>query len=678
MHHCTRCQLRFHPTLSGGVCPNCGEPGRESNGDAGSLSTLSDPRAGALADTGDDLSGIEAATTRSAGADVTRVSLKILDREARKRGEATAAPGGAGGRVHPSWAPGTIIAERYEVVEKVGEGGFGSVYKVRHLQRKKLYALKTPHPEYLQDQTFRRRFEREIQALERFVHPDVVTIRDSGTTGDGLPYYTMDFVEGESLRRVMARDGQLSLERSVRIIERILLVLEVAHRNKIIHRDIKPDNILLTREGEREVVKLLDFGVVKLLDLVGKSLSLTRNMRVGTPKYMSPEQVTGDPVDGRSDIFAVGILFYELVTGQHPFEVPGDPIRTTAAILRKQPRPPGELRPEAPDELIEAMLLFLRKKPDDRPADARAARAALPDLSGRTSRSTLLEIPNSLHPRGRRERVRSLVLTRKTPEGPERSILFFQREIRLGRAEQSARGQVNDLILRRLPCRSRTRDPENWQANLTISQSVATIGIERSQVVIRPAEESRYGIVVGGLRSHEAVRIPADRFHLSLGDQALELEGLRVLRNTRRDAFDLSFIAPLDENEDPELEGIGYSDPDCSVDTLRLTRGNNHPLHRYFLVHRRLTIGSGVSAGMQIPEEEGLRGNHATIIHDRGEAFLGRVEGDVNVALPSDGEPVLVPLEPRVLFPLVPGLRIRLGSTELEVGGWDPDIFKNP
>ncbi len=617
---------------------------------------------------------IENLTTQDNQAhDETKVSVKVIHRLESSGGDRTQESLGSEEESHSSWEPGTVIADKYEVIEKVGEGGFGAVYKVRHLQRKKLYALKTPHAEYLKDETFRRRFEREIQALERFVHPDVVTIRDSGTTEDGLPYYTMDFVEGESLRKVLSREGQLSLERAVHLARRILFVLEVAHENQVIHRDIKPDNILLTREGEREVVKLLDFGVVKLLDLVGKSISLTRGMRVGTPKYMSPEQVTGEEVDGRSDIFAVGILLYEMITGHHPFEVEGDPIRTTAKILKKQPQDPSELRSDVPPDLVEAIFTLLEKKPENRPLNARDARDVLPDLSVHSNRSTLLTTPAKLDTRGYRTKLTQLVLSRKIGAGFERNFLVFKNEVQLGRSDKNQKGQPIDLILRRLPCSSKSENPENWAANLTISQCVGSIGLAKNNLWIRPDEDSRFGIVVGGLRSREDVKVQSDRFHLSLGDQALEIEGYRSLRNKKRDAYDLSFITGLDEKDQLDQEGIGYSDPDCSVDYVRLTRGNNHPLHKYYLVFRRLTIGSGVSAGLRLPDELGILGNHATLIFDSGEVYLGSVDGQVVVER-KDGSRIEV--EPGILFPVSPDMKIQLGEVIFEVSDIDTEFFK--
>ncbi|MBI4602904.1 MAG: serine/threonine protein kinase, partial [Planctomycetes bacterium] len=260
--YCTRCRVHFSGQR-GRTCPYCGGEAEDSKAETGS---------------------VDAAPSGGAPGGREPVERERTRTEAAER---------------ELWEPGTVIAGKYEVVSRLGSGGFGTVYKVRHLFRKKYYALKAPHPEFARDDVFLRRFEREIEAMERFVHSDAVMARDSGVTEDGRPYYTMDFIEGESLKAVLRREGKLPVERALHVASCVLKVLEAAHAHQIVHRDIKPDNILLTRVGGREAVKVLDFGVAKLLDLVGDSKSITGGARVGTPKYMSPEQITGEPVDAR-------------------------------------------------------------------------------------------------------------------------------------------------------------------------------------------------------------------------------------------------------------------------------------------------------------------------------------------------------------------------------------------
>ena len=279
---CPHCRVHYSGGGEKGRCPYCGREGEPSR------STPAVP--------------VPAAMTPSAAEAPSPPSPAAVQADPdRTRTEAQA----------EAWAPGTILAEKYEVLTQLGSGGFGSVYKVRHVFRKKHYALKTPHPEFAADDVFRRRFEREIEAMERFVHPDAVMIRDSGVTSEGRPYYTMDFIEGESLKEVLRREGKIASERAVHIALRVLRVLDVSHSHGIVHRDIKPDDILLTGVNGREGVKVLDFGVAKLLDLVGESKNITRGDRVGTPRYMSPEQITGEPTDPRSDLFSLGIVLYE-------------------------------------------------------------------------------------------------------------------------------------------------------------------------------------------------------------------------------------------------------------------------------------------------------------------------------------------------------------------------------
>ena len=569
---------------------------------------------------------------------------------------------------------GSVVAGKYEVVACLGSGGFGTVYKVRHVFRKKYYALKTPHAEFSRNDVFRRRFEREIEAMERFVHPDVVTIRDSGITQDLRPYYTMDFVEGESLKVVLAREGKLRLERVVSIVASVLRVLDVAHRHRIIHRDIKPENILLTMSGGREAVRVLDFGIAKLLDLAGDSANITGGTRVGTPQYMSPEQINGEAVDERSDLFSLGIVAYELITGRHPFAMGRDPIRITAAILNRDPEPPGSFVPDLPKFLESLILDLIEKKPRRRPATAAEALDRLGNTPGPVL-DTPVEVVVRLHPGAPRRRAQAIVLRQATESGERRCFLLFGERAAFGRSNDPARGVANHLIWRCLPCRSAALDPENWQRNLTISQSAGTIGVDGSAVVIEPSPDSRHGILIGGVKSHRTARIDADRFHLGIGDRALELDGGRFLRSSDEAVLDLEELSvgrPVDAVEPP---AAGFSNPSCRVDCVRFLRPSNWPLHEYYLVPRRVTLGASVSASLRLTSR-GVEGLHASILHEGGEAFFLALRDGVSFAGVAVGA-AAVDLPRGTLLPFVPGLEIMVGDARLIVDAAQEADFKS-
>ena len=573
------------------------------------------------------------------------------------------------------WAPGSIVAGKYEVFSRLGSGGFGTVYKVRHIFRKKYYALKTPHAEFARDDVFRRRFEREIEAMERFVHPDAVMIRDSGITEDGRPYYTMDFIDGESLKVVMQRERILPIERALHVVVRVLRVLEVAHSHSIIHRDIKPDNILLTEAGGRDAVKVLDFGVAKLLDLVGDTGSITRGERIGTPKYMSPEQITGEPVDPRSDLFSLGIVFYEMVTGKHPFATVNDPIRVTAAILNREPVPPRDVMPQIPRAINDQILAMIEKKVKRRPP---SAGALLKELQELTDEVTHVELPDRLELLRGAERSRAvpLVLRQETSAGERRCFLIFDEKVSFGRSNDPGKGIINQLILRCLPCRSQSHDPENWQKNLTISHAVGSMYPDGSALVVEPSPASPHGIVISGVKSPRPARLTSDRFALSLGDRALELDGYRHLRSRDEPELDLSF---LEEGRPPGLEPpalTGYSNRVCQIDSVGFFRTNNWPLHEYYFVYRTLTLGSSANADLRL-RGKGVEGTHAVVIYEGGEAFLMAMAGGVRFADPraaakEGGDE----LPRRKLLPLRAGLEIFVGENHLLVDQVADSHFK--
>jgi serine/threonine protein kinase len=578
------------------------------------------------------------------------------------------------------WAPGAVIAEKYEVISQLGSGGFGSVYKVRHIFRKKHYALKTPHSQFSRDEVFRRRFEREIEAMERFVHPDAVMIRDSGVTAEGHPYYTMDFIEGESLKDILRREGKLSPERAVPIVLRVLRVLDVSHSHGIVHRDIKPDNILLTGVNGREGVKVLDFGVAKLLDLVGESKNLTRGDRVGTPRYMSPEQITGEPTEPRSDLFSLGIVFYEMVTGRHPFASTGandgqgeGPL--TDSILNRSPVPPREIITSLSRAISDQILCLLEKKARRRPASAAAVirdLEALPEGAlPRASAAARL----SLHPGFPRARALPLVLREPTPEGERRCFLFFQDEVRMGRSNDRARGIVNDALIRCLPCRSRTADPDNWLRNLTISQHAATLSPAGEALHIDPAPGVKHGIGVGGVKSYGRIRIQGERFHLTLGDRAIEIDGYRVETPPGTPLHDLGFLEAGRPQGLAACVRSGHSNASCGIDSVSLIRANNWPLHEYHLVFRVLRLGPAAGTPLRMRQSPAP---DVLVIHEAGEAFLLALGRGSRAAPPaaSDETAPEVELAENVLYPLAPGMRLSLGDNRFTVALADEADFK--
>ncbi|MEM7234121.1 MAG: serine/threonine-protein kinase, partial [Planctomycetota bacterium] len=648
----------------GDSCPYCGKPAEPSGASPQSLVAAADSSVSAanrvMADSDSPSGQIWAGALNGEGEQSTRTE------------------------VPNEWSPGSLVAGKYEVIARLGAGGFGTVYKVRHIFRKKYYALKTPHTEFARDETFRVRFEREIEAMERFVHADAVMIRDSGVTETGTPYYTMDFIEGESLKVVLRREGKLSLERALPIIRRVLRVLEVAHAHQIIHRDIKPDNILVTHVSGRETVKVLDFGVAKLLDLVGETGSVTKGMRVGTPKYMSPEQVTGEELDARSDLFSLGIVFYELLTGEHPFAKVSDPVRVTAAILNRDPISPIESNREIPRVIADHILWMLEKRPKRRPANAEVLIRQLGAVEEGVSRVQPVESLEVFPAASRKAHV-PLVIRQETSVGERRSFLLFTEDVNFGRANDPGRGVRNDLILRCLPCRSRSSDPGNWQRNLTISQHLGSLFPDGGSLVIDPSPQAKYGIGIGGVRSVRSAKIQSDRFHISLGDKALELDGHRMLRGSDGPDLGLSFLTDGRPEDAESSDRAGYSNDRCQIDYVHLRRASNWPLHEYYVVFRQLSVGSSANDALHV-RGAGVEAQHALVLREGGEAFLLAQDGSVGVRSGVDFQAAedagfvisggTLVLPPNVLLPLTPGLELIIGDAVLEIDHAKDAYFK--
>jgi predicted Ser/Thr protein kinase len=258
------------------------------------------------------------------------------------RGEATGAYAGPSA---PSFAELAPLFPQLEIIELIGQGGMGAVYKARQPALDRVVAVKVLPPEAGQDPAFAERFSREARALARLNHPNIVAIHNVGKAGD-FYYFVMEYVEGANLRQVL-RDGKLRPEQALRIVPQICEALQYAHEEGIVHRDIKPENILLDKKGR---VKLADFGLAKLLGRETGNFTLTGSRQVvGTLYYMAPEQMDRPlEVDHRADIYSLGVVFYEMLTGQLPvgrFPMPSETAGTDAfldeVVMRAMQREPA-------------------------------------------------------------------------------------------------------------------------------------------------------------------------------------------------------------------------------------------------------------------------------------------------------------------------------------------------
>ncbi|WP_157531521.1 MULTISPECIES: protein kinase [unclassified Kitasatospora] len=265
---------------------------------------------------------------------------------------------------------GRALNGRYELGEILGVGGMATVYRGHDHQLGRPVAVKVLNGGLADDPRFADRFGQEAQHAARLHHPRIVTVFDSGVD-QGSPYIVMELVHGRPLSQLIAETTWLPVERAVGIAAAVCEALEVAHAAGLVHRDIKPGNIMITHDGG---VKVVDFGIARASSS-GAQLTQTAAV-LGTAGYLSPEQATASPLDGRSDLYAVGCVLTEMLTGEAPFT--GD---TSVAIafrhVTEQPAPPSYRRPGLPPALDDAVLRLLAKNPADRPADAAAARAEL-------------------------------------------------------------------------------------------------------------------------------------------------------------------------------------------------------------------------------------------------------------------------------------------------------------
>jgi serine/threonine-protein kinase len=267
---------------------------------------------------------------------------------------------------------GRIFLGRYEAVRLLGEGGMGKVYLARQLDLGRQVVIKVMHDHVAAEPKFRERFQRETLLMARFAHPYAVTLYDASLT-DG-PCIVMEYIRGVNLETLLQKNVRFTPARVGRLISQLCEVLQAAHDQALIHHDLKPANLMVVdHDSPREKIKVMDFGLAKLVDAEASNYhSSSAEFAVGTPGYICPEQVKGDPVDHRGDLYSVGVMMYELLTGRLPFVGPSSMDLMLAHATEMPPRFADLGLPIQIPEAIEAVVfLCLEKSPDDRPQTAR-------------------------------------------------------------------------------------------------------------------------------------------------------------------------------------------------------------------------------------------------------------------------------------------------------------------
>ena len=285
---------------------------------------------------------------------------------------------------------GQIVKERYEILEILGEGGMAFVYKARDMQLERFVAIKTLKPNYVNQETFVDRFKREAKTAANLNHPNIVQIFDWGIEKE--PYFVMEYIEGNTLTSIIAKNRTISLSDILFIGAQVSNGLHAAHQKGLVHRDIKPGNIMITPDGK---VKVTDFGIVSLQN---EESDITKTGSIlGTASYISPEQAQGKPVSIESDLYSLGTVLYELITGRAPFS--GDsPISTATKHLTEKPEKPSLFRRDLPKGVETAILKLLEKATYDRFKSAEDLRATLLQqrkaLQSEQTRENLVDLTN--------------------------------------------------------------------------------------------------------------------------------------------------------------------------------------------------------------------------------------------------------------------------------------------
>ena len=281
---------------------------------------------------------------------------------------------------------GFVLADRYVIEALIGEGGMGRVYRARHMRMSRRFAIKVLFGDLAAEGKARSRFSREAESSSRLSHPNVVSVVDFGETDEGLLYLVMDYIEGEELHRVVGKQAPFSTARAINLLRQLARGLGHAHDRGLVHRDFKTENVLITRDGGDEIARIVDFGIAVIGEMTTPQDRLTtEGMVLGTPAYMSPEQSTGEEIDHRADLFSLGVMLYEMLSGKLPFD--GTPIMMAKANLASRVPPIAERVPGVrADRRLEATAMrLMAKEPEQRFPSASALLTHLDQVFGRAA-----------------------------------------------------------------------------------------------------------------------------------------------------------------------------------------------------------------------------------------------------------------------------------------------------
>lgn len=518
---------------------------------------------------------------------------------------------------------GKTIAARYRLTRRLGSGGMSVVYLARHEIIDRLNAIKILRPELSKIPEHRERFLREARAVNRVNHPNIVEITDVGES-DGVAYLVMEYVEGTPLLEHV-QDRPLGWERASRIAVQVASALARAHQARIIHRDLKPENILLLprpspsyehADGAQamDLVKLIDFGIAKMAD----EPALTRAEQLfGTPGYIAPEHIAGLPIDGRADLYSLGVVLYEMVTGVLPFDS-----RSQADLLlsplTSAPTPPGDRVGGLPSELEDLLLRCLAREPDRRPRDAFALQDELVEILRRHGRASVLpaeRAPSALPPASPREVMETFVDRPSVPHRASADVGQVATKIgaRWLASSCEALAELEGLVeetRRRGGAPAADRAAEHARA---ASEMIPRI--ERAANVVGELQTKVDALEADGREARASIGHALDMLARDRSRERAHLDALRA----RREALERPFVEPPGGASAPprsggvwELEALGeeerraervVADLSFQIDTLQIQLDRKNEEHERALAEATGVLEGSLSALRRLSSE---------------------------------------------------------------------------